>query len=455
MADTGKIVGLIKALSATPDPAVIEGAVSDWLDDHPEATTTVEDGSITKAKLDSSLQGTVDDVDTVKDVLDIGAPGTVNLFDASNPNTTNLIPKTDGSGQITTSNGVYAVLMQVEPNSTVTMKKADGNRCQICSFSAPPAKNDYWVQNVMSTGGNTGLTVTITVGETDVYLLFYMATSSSSCDYSKVKIFYGTEWHDGSPNVIDVLTGKFFNLIPEANAFNLIANKPLGPLTKPYIAISCDDGAADLATNTIPLFKGYKTTYNKNIPLTMGLMSTSAVLNDNTYLALVNEMLEDYGCEIATHGGTSYTSYSNADLVDFLNAQEAFIESKCDRKPAGIIYPYHAYNQQIKAIAGSYYGMCATGYSEGIKYGQSNGARSNMYELHRWSLFVSSQTENTIKAVVDYAYENNLLLLPWFHDNALTGADATNNIALLNYLVSYAVSKGIEFISFKDVLSVS
>lgn len=38
----------------------IDQAVSDWLDDHPEATTTVEDGSITYAKLNSSLAGMVD-----------------------------------------------------------------------------------------------------------------------------------------------------------------------------------------------------------------------------------------------------------------------------------------------------------------------------------------------------------------------------------------------------------
>lgn len=33
----------------------VSEAVSDWLDAHPEATTTVEDGSITKAKLASSM----------------------------------------------------------------------------------------------------------------------------------------------------------------------------------------------------------------------------------------------------------------------------------------------------------------------------------------------------------------------------------------------------------------
>lgn len=65
MADTGKTIGLIKAL-ASVDPSAIQSSVDDWLDDHPEATTTVEDGAITKAKLDSSLQQTVDDVGDLK-----------------------------------------------------------------------------------------------------------------------------------------------------------------------------------------------------------------------------------------------------------------------------------------------------------------------------------------------------------------------------------------------------
>ena len=80
--DVGMTVGLIKALGS-PDPAVIEGAVSDWLDDHPEATTTVEDGAISYAKLDSSLQGSIDDVGDLKtEVTNLGLSvvnGTINV----------------------------------------------------------------------------------------------------------------------------------------------------------------------------------------------------------------------------------------------------------------------------------------------------------------------------------------------------------------------------------------
>lgn len=54
---------------ASPTDAQVDEAVSDWLDEHPEATTTVQDGAITYAKLDSNLKGTVDDVGELKSEL--------------------------------------------------------------------------------------------------------------------------------------------------------------------------------------------------------------------------------------------------------------------------------------------------------------------------------------------------------------------------------------------------
>lgn len=66
----GIVVGLIKSLAPQIDPADITQAVSDWLDDHPEATTTVEDGSITKVKLVEALQAVVDAVPGMKEIVD-------------------------------------------------------------------------------------------------------------------------------------------------------------------------------------------------------------------------------------------------------------------------------------------------------------------------------------------------------------------------------------------------
>lgn len=69
MSTLGAALSIMKKNTPTINPEDIAEAVDDYLDDHPEATTTVQDGSITKAKLDNNLQGTVDDVDDLKSAL--------------------------------------------------------------------------------------------------------------------------------------------------------------------------------------------------------------------------------------------------------------------------------------------------------------------------------------------------------------------------------------------------
>ena len=113
MADIAMTAALAKALGGggEVDPAVIEGAVNDWLDDHPEATTTVQDGSITKAKLDSDLQGTVDDVGKLNSAVD------ENLFSdtpTALPHSKNNYKVTD-SGFYATDVGYYVSIIPVTP----------------------------------------------------------------------------------------------------------------------------------------------------------------------------------------------------------------------------------------------------------------------------------------------------------------------------------------------------
>lgn len=55
MENIGLTIALASALAKGPTDTQVTDAVDAWLDDHPEATTTVEDGSITKAKLSNSL----------------------------------------------------------------------------------------------------------------------------------------------------------------------------------------------------------------------------------------------------------------------------------------------------------------------------------------------------------------------------------------------------------------
>ena len=50
-------------------PAEIKAEIDAWLDEHPEATTTVEDGAITYAKLNSSLRGLADKVPALEEEM--------------------------------------------------------------------------------------------------------------------------------------------------------------------------------------------------------------------------------------------------------------------------------------------------------------------------------------------------------------------------------------------------
>ena len=66
----GTVVALIKAMGGGADPAVIESAVQDWLDSHPEATTTVQDGSITEQKLATSIAQKLGLISSLSDEID-------------------------------------------------------------------------------------------------------------------------------------------------------------------------------------------------------------------------------------------------------------------------------------------------------------------------------------------------------------------------------------------------
>ena len=82
---TGKVVALIQAMGGGADPAVIEAAVQDWLDNHPEATTTVQDGSITEQKLATSIAQKLGLISSLSDeIADVKSAFKVFADDGSN-----------------------------------------------------------------------------------------------------------------------------------------------------------------------------------------------------------------------------------------------------------------------------------------------------------------------------------------------------------------------------------
>lgn len=230
---------------------------------------------------------------------------------------------------------------------------------------------------------------------------------------------------------------------------NLLSYRPLGQLTKGYICLSCDDGTENLVNYTIPLLNSYKETYGVNVPVTFGLMKTSASVTDVAKLSVVKNAVENLGCSVAVHGITNYTDFANEEeLSDEINGQIEYLTS-VGLVPSAIIYPQHHYNKMICAVAGGYYGVCCTGGSyTDLTYGSGYcaGARSNMYSLYRLSLLGSSMTVAKVREYIDYAYENHLILLPFWHDDSL---EAKHD--LLDECVRYAVEKGIGFITIGDI----
>ena len=172
-------------------------------------------------------------------------------------------------------------------------------------------------------------------------------------------------------------------------------------------------------------------------------------------------MIRDYGCEVAIHGLDSYTTYTQKGLIDFLDTQKEQLTTLCNAEPTSIIFPNHDYNEKTATIAGSYFGVCCTGgINRPIYYGGDNvqcaGYRSNMYTLYRMSLLNRAMTTQKIKDAIDYAYDNNMILLPFWHDKSLTvddtgGLTALQKQALLDYCVQYANQKGLTFINIGDI----
>ena len=93
-----------------PTDAQVETAVNEWLNDHPEATTTVQDGSITEAKLSNDVKAELEKIDTKADAIVKTASGEIASFSDGGDGLpmkslkVNIVPKQSGSGDPSPSN---------------------------------------------------------------------------------------------------------------------------------------------------------------------------------------------------------------------------------------------------------------------------------------------------------------------------------------------------------------
>ena len=167
---------------STATDAQVENAVGDWLTGHPEATTTVQDGAITKAKLDSNLQLKVDDVDNLKSEINTFVLPNYELITPTNWHNT----ETDTVGYTLKANGdtveasdrFYTDFIPVKKDDLVYQYYFSGDtrmsqyRRNVCCFNSS--------KQVVSGGNNSVADGSFTVPDGVAYVRITFATSGRS-----------------------------------------------------------------------------------------------------------------------------------------------------------------------------------------------------------------------------------------------------------------------------------
>ena len=234
--------------------------------------------------------------------------------------------------------------------------------------------------------------------------------------------------------------------------YNSLSQKNVGYFEKPYICLSCDDGADELATYTIPMI------ISKGVPCTFGLYKTSPVFQHGYTQTVVNAV-NNNNCEVAQHGGQhSWTDYNAEELVAFFDDEELFWKNiGVDVKSA--IYPTHLSNPMVRAITGSRFGCCRSGYNyDGILYYDDEskpsgtmpyygtGARSNLYAMASWNMPAGKDLQFA-KNCIDWAIANNKLIHFYWHDWDLDSVSKQ----VLEDTIDYAKTQNINFIKLSEV----
>ena len=219
--------------------------------------------------------------------------------------------------------------------------------------------------------------------------------------------------------------------------------KPLGELKKPYFCLISDDGLKEEATYSIPM------AISKGVPMTLGLMKYSEIWEE-PYLTTLRDAVDNHGFEVAQHGWTRYTEFTEDQLNYFFDLEEEYFESM-GFKPKTAICPAHSNSKLVEAVASQRFEALRTGYigkNIGYKYGYgwyANGPTSNLYALD--CINISGEWLSDHKRHIDDACENNWLMIGFYHENELNDAKKEK----IEATIDYALEKGMEFVTLSEV----
>lgn len=199
MAGIGATIALIKAMAPKADPAVIQQAVEDYLEAHPEIS--VADGSITEEKLAEDVAGILDDLqDDVSDVKSAIHGVESALF--ADENILDMSAYASKNNSAVTNNG----------DGTYTFGTTDYGICSWETKVQIPA-GDYKIIGIPAAGGAVGYTYISTTGSHNEAIITNATQAEISfTNQTKRTLYFGVRLNS-RPSQEFTITPVF--LIPE------------------------------------------------------------------------------------------------------------------------------------------------------------------------------------------------------------------------------------------------
>lgn len=423
----------------------IDAKAAETLKTIPESYTEL-DGSVKKLK---------------ENVADINSRfSRHNLFDKD---TASIVDIMCNDSLVFISPGVQSIIWKCEPNTTYTISWtgiSGNNRYIIYTSTEKPivdklskALRKIEMSNTVSGSNRHYTTITTTSEENYLLLYFWMYASGGNATLDTMQISTGNRLLDYvpysdyempnlklAPHQFDGITINITNCTDEMA--NLLGHRNLGALDKGYICLVADDGYAKVSNVTFPIAK------EKNIPITLALWTDSEVVTNPTLLAELRTMIANNNIGICQHGVGRFTDYSPKELYNYLiSEKDKWVNLSLN--VAGVAYPNHSRNEQVRTICGALYGVCCSGGpTRPMVYSHdTNGARSNIFDLYRISLY--SENENYLKGACDFANSNKKLVIIFWHDSDIYGdADQINK---LKNVIDYAKTIGLTFVNVGDI----
>lgn len=385
-----------------------------------------------------------------------------NLFDKDTASIVNMMCNAS-LVFIAPNDGVQSIIWKCAPNTTYTISWtgiSGNNRYVIYSSNEMPTANGLSkalrkivMSNTVSGSNRHYVTITTTSEENYLLLYFWMYASGGNATLDTMQISTGNRLLDYAPYSdyempnLKLVQHQFDEII--INITNctdemarLLGHRNLGALDKGYICLVADDGYAKVSNVTFPIAK------EKNIPVTLALWTDSEVVTNPTLLAELRTMITNNNIGICQHGAGRFTDYSPEELYNYLiSEKDKWVNLSLN--VAGVAYPNHSRNEQVRTICGALYGVCCCGgQTRPMVYSHdTNGARSNIFDLYRISLY--SNTENYLKGACDFANSNKKLVIIFWHDSDIYGdADQINK---LKNVIDYAKTIGLTFVNVGDI----